>query len=537
LYWAQDGVIYGVVEDFSPLSHYLGVSINTVSPLYISDNDSRSKSELEKLAVVNLQNIIYQANMDQVEKWTPLVCSALKVGKIGEVLIHGYGQYAVGDHDALKASLRALEIEESDPKFKVIIEFESTLLRMRNEFTFGNFEKVEQIYEKLPDSVVSPINRTDSEHFSKHRSSLVAAFYMQDKDLFAKHYAKIENNLIGEYGTIQHLNISSFRAMNSFLNGRYIEANEYALAACKLADELNVSGAYTPFEAAYVLADTYLEFGEDKKSFEISEKYLEIATKFEQYPWISAFYAKLALLKLQEGNISAALSAIRSGREKINSSRFNSNLSLPLDVHELLIRMQLNDMERIKEIIPRLPNLQMAEGFKMAIQVMNNPASVAGIAQMFPEANDQDKFRKELTLAVVNSENRPQAIKHLERALELAEQNGYLRSFLNMPQEVKSLVLDITTAKPTIYAEKVAKAIRAQASMLSRASISDHTPLTKRELDVLRRLETNVPITKIAATLHISNNTIKTHLKNVYRKLNVESRDEAVARGKELSLL
>ena len=114
-------MIYGVVEDFSPLRHYLGVSINTVSPLYISDNDSRSKIELEKLAVVNLQNIIYQANMDQIEKWTPLVCSALKVGKIGEVLIHGYGQYAVGDHDALKASLRALEIEESDPKFKVII--------------------------------------------------------------------------------------------------------------------------------------------------------------------------------------------------------------------------------------------------------------------------------------------------------------------------------------------------------------------------------------------------------------------------------
>ncbi|MEI6120546.1 MAG: LuxR C-terminal-related transcriptional regulator, partial [Actinomycetes bacterium] len=48
---------------------------------------------------------------------------------------------------------------------------------------------------------------------------------------------------------------------------------------------------------------------------------------------------------------------------------------------------------------------------------------------------------------------------------------------------------------------------------------------------------TGLPITQIATSLHISNNTIKTHLKNVYRKMNVESREEAVIRGRELALL
>ena len=61
-------------------------------------------------------------------------------------------------------------------------------------------------------------------------------------------------------------------------------------------------------------------------------------------------------------------------------------------------------------------------------------------------------------------------------------------------------------------------------------------PLTKRELDILRRLTTGLPITQIAASLHISNNTIKTHLKNVYKKLGVDSRESAVAKGKELLL-
>jgi DNA-binding CsgD family transcriptional regulator len=231
------------------------------------------------------------------------------------------------------------------------------------------------------------------------------------------------------------------------------------------------------------------------------------------------------------------LAAIRTGREAIDGSMFNALLSLPLDVHEILVRLQLDDMERINEIIPRLPNIQIAEGFKMAIQLQKNPAAAANFVHLFPEVSDQDKFRKELTYAVVNIENRPTAIAHLEKAINLAIPNGYFRAFLNMPPQIKNYLLDIANANPSIYLEKLAKAIRAQSAQLSTSSATDHVPLTKRELDVLRRLGTNIPITKIAASLHISNNTIKTHLKNVYRKLNVESRDEAVARGKELSLL
>jgi ATP/maltotriose-dependent transcriptional regulator MalT len=62
-------------------------------------------------------------------------------------------------------------------------------------------------------------------------------------------------------------------------------------------------------------------------------------------------------------------------------------------------------------------------------------------------------------------------------------------------------------------------------------------PLTKREVEILRRLASGLPITQIANTLHISHNTIKTHLKSVYRKLNVESRAQALERAKDLLLV
>jgi LuxR family transcriptional regulator, maltose regulon positive regulatory protein len=60
--------------------------------------------------------------------------------------------------------------------------------------------------------------------------------------------------------------------------------------------------------------------------------------------------------------------------------------------------------------------------------------------------------------------------------------------------------------------------------------------LTDRELDVLRMLPTATNV-QIAADLYVSVNTVKTHLKSVYRKLDVASRDAAVHRGRVAGLI
>ena len=62
-------------------------------------------------------------------------------------------------------------------------------------------------------------------------------------------------------------------------------------------------------------------------------------------------------------------------------------------------------------------------------------------------------------------------------------------------------------------------------------------PLTSRELDVLRYLPTRLSNIDIGARLRISQNTVKTHLKDIYRKLRVSSRNEAVVVAVRLGLL
>ena len=61
--------------------------------------------------------------------------------------------------------------------------------------------------------------------------------------------------------------------------------------------------------------------------------------------------------------------------------------------------------------------------------------------------------------------------------------------------------------------------------------------LTARELTVLRYLGSRLTVNEIAAECYVSPNTLKTHVKAVYRKLDVSSRREAVDEGRRLQLL
>jgi LuxR family maltose regulon positive regulatory protein len=79
-----------------------------------------------------------------------------------------------------------------------------------------------------------------------------------------------------------------------------------------------------------------------------------------------------------------------------------------------------------------------------------------------------------------------------------------------------------------------AERVSARARPHARPAADD---LSERELAVLRLMPTQLSLREIGNEMYVSFNTVKTHARNIYAKLRVGSREDAVARARELHLL
>jgi LuxR family transcriptional regulator, maltose regulon positive regulatory protein len=131
------------------------------------------------------------------------------------------------------------------------------------------------------------------------------------------------------------------------------------------------------------------------------------------------------------------------------------------------------------------------------------------------------------------------ALGALERALDLAEPRGFSNILTRYGAPVRSL-LRRRIAQGTGH-RALAEAVLAGLDEGAAAERGPATlllePLSERELTVLRFLPTMMSNAEIAAEMFVSVNTVKTHLKHVYRKLDVTDRRDCVRRARELRLL
>jgi LuxR family maltose regulon positive regulatory protein len=126
----------------------------------------------------------------------------------------------------------------------------------------------------------------------------------------------------------------------------------------------------------------------------------------------------------------------------------------------------------------------------------------------------------------------------LERALELAAHDRVLLPFLVDP--VPEL-LERHVSRHTAHADLIHEIIELRAGLEGTAggqgSESLAEPLTERETRILRLLATDLSKPEIADELYVSLNTVKTHVKHLYAKLDVRTRRHAVERARSLGLL
>ncbi|WP_308638373.1 LuxR C-terminal-related transcriptional regulator [Paenibacillus silvisoli] len=131
------------------------------------------------------------------------------------------------------------------------------------------------------------------------------------------------------------------------------------------------------------------------------------------------------------------------------------------------------------------------------------------------------------------------ALSPLERALELAGTEGFVRLFVDEGPAMASLLE--AASKQGIAPHDVQRLLTAlgscetnRATAIINAALSE--PLSQREHEVLRLFRTELSGPDIARELHVSLNTLRTHTKHIFGKLEVNNRRAAVRRAEELGL-
>ncbi|URN07112.1 LuxR C-terminal-related transcriptional regulator [Actinomadura madurae] len=120
----------------------------------------------------------------------------------------------------------------------------------------------------------------------------------------------------------------------------------------------------------------------------------------------------------------------------------------------------------------------------------------------------------------------------LEKALQLADQERFRGVFIREGPAARRL-LSAHLDSGTAYWPFVMDIIDCAAERTDRPV----APLTERELTVLRYLQSVLTTEEIAAELHVTVNTMKTHMRHIYRKLTASRRREAVRKAREAQLL
>jgi len=144
-----------------------------------------------------------------------------------------------------------------------------------------------------------------------------------------------------------------------------------------------------------------------------------------------------------------------------------------------------------------------------------------------------------------------QALQLIERALRLAEPEGYIRSFVDEGEPMRLLLLEYQSIiKKTIREGHDRQSLRLLTytdkllDSFSHSAVGEKSkpetmlePLSDRELEILRLIASGRSNQEIATLLFIAVSTVKSHINHLYGKLGTNRRTQAIVIARELGLL
>ena len=316
-----------------------------------------------------------------------------------------------------------------------------------------------------------------------------------------------------------------------------LERNELDLAEQYLqesADQINREGFPMGLLRAYVALTRVRHVQNDSQG---AEEYLAIANAFVVSHHLQARSSPLVLynarMHLDQGNLSALSQWVTEQGITVDDELipYREPAYLHLARYLLLNARSVPDEESLTDAVTLLSRMvQHAESSGRTGSLIRASALYA--------------------LALAECDRQQEALEVLAKALVLAEPERSVRVFADEGFVMAKLLSQLLEAHgqgrlpaslsisvPYVRTLLAALDYRTDAAVYQPANTALPEPLSERELEVLRLMADDLSSNEIAERLIIAVDTARKHVKNIYGKLAVHSRAEAIRRSRELGLL
>jgi LuxR family transcriptional regulator, maltose regulon positive regulatory protein len=241
------------------------------------------------------------------------------------------------------------------------------------------------------------------------------------------------------------------------------------------------------------------------------------------------------------GHVRQALAIVDAARPVLAGAK--SVLLRRADELEAAIRQSVGDLRTAADLAARLPpesRQQMLARIALSAGGAHDTAAEHLRSVSLADLTPRRALVHQLLVAAGAIERADStALGLVGGILKTARAEGFLNTVVTTAPQVTSYLIEhLSQMRQDPYIRRLSEAAMAvrdgQRGAVKSGGLIE--PLTEAELQILRLLPTSSN-QQIAATLYVSRNTVKTHLRAIYRKLGVASRSDAIARALERCLI
>jgi LuxR family maltose regulon positive regulatory protein len=307
---------------------------------------------------------------------------------------------------------------------------------------------------------------------------------------------------------------------------------EHFAALAELGDYGPLPDGSRSVESAVAMIRGLFAYDGPLEAMAAARRAVEIETD-SQSPFHAIAHASLGHTAYLVGDLEQAIVALRTASSTETAPGVVRVLSLSV---QSFVEAERGDHLRARESAELAMGVLDSRGLRASAQA-SMAFTALGLAQAAAGKLDDALETLERGLTIrrrTTAQGVWGPIHHLLATARVAAQAGRVAMARELMSELSTRVGRFTTGMEAMRSRigEVQLLLRDEAA----AEVLDE-PLTGRELDVLRLLQGDRSLHEIAGELYLSDNTVKTHARAVYRKLGAHSRDEAVLIARRQSLI